>query len=55
MLGKSLGQALAADRPEDFVIPFEVPKRKMWPGQFAFSVQRFGVPVFRVADRLNLI
>ena len=55
MLGKSLGQALAADRPDHFIMPFDVPKRKMWPGQFAFSVQRIAVPGLRIADRLNVI
>lgn len=55
LLGKSLGQALAADRPDDFVMPFVAPKRRLWPGQFAFSVQRIGVPMLRIADRLNLI
>lgn len=55
LLGKSLGQALAADRPDDFVMPFVAPKRRMWTGQLAFSVQRIGVPLLRFADRLNLI
>lgn len=55
MLGKSLGQVLAADRPDDFVMPFRAPKRRMWPGQFAFGVQRIGVPALRIADRLKLV
>jgi hypothetical protein len=55
LIGKSLGQALAADRPDDFHMPFDVPKRKIWPGRFAFSVQRIGVPALRIADRLNLV
>ena len=55
LLGKSLGQALAADRPDDFVMPFVAPKRRIWPGQFAFSVQRIGIPILRMADRLKLI
>ncbi len=54
LLGKSLGESLAADRPDDFVMPFVAPKRKMWPGQFAFAVRRVGVPALRLADRLNL-
>lgn len=54
LLGKSLGQALAADRPDDFVMPYLAPRRRLWPGQFAFSVQRVGVPALRIADRLNL-
>ena len=54
MLGKSLGQALAADRPDDFVMSYVAPKRRMWPGQFDFVIRRVGVPALRLADRLNL-
>jgi glycine/D-amino acid oxidase-like deaminating enzyme len=55
MLGKSLGQALAADRPDDFVLPFTPPRQVAWPGQFSFVVRRLGVPAGRLADRLKLI
>lgn len=55
MLGKSLGHALAADRPDDFVLPLKKPVAVQIPGLFSFQVRRLGVPALRVADRLGLV
>jgi glycine/D-amino acid oxidase-like deaminating enzyme len=55
LLGKSLGHALANDRPDDFVMPMTIPKTVRWPGRFDFTVRRVGVPALRIADRLGLV
>jgi len=55
MLGKSLGHALAADSPDDFVMPIEESSRVRWPGLFSFVTRRFGLPAGRLADQLGLI
>jgi glycine/D-amino acid oxidase-like deaminating enzyme len=54
LLGKSLGHALADDRPDDFVMPMTTPKAARWPGQFDFTIRRLGVPALRLAERLGL-
>jgi len=55
LLGKSLGLALANDRPDDFVMPMTTPKPVRWPSQFDFTIRRLGVPALRIVDRLGLV
>jgi len=55
VLEKSLGHALAAPRPEDFIMPIAEPKRVHWPGRFSFVVRRLGVPAARSAARFGVI
>jgi glycine/D-amino acid oxidase-like deaminating enzyme len=55
LLGRSLGHALADDRPDDFVVPMSSPKPVRWPGLFDFTIRRLGVPALRAADRVGLV
>lgn len=55
MLGKSLGHALAADKPENFIMPIATPDLVRWPRLFSFQIRRVGIPALRVAERFGLV
>ncbi|MNF35742.1 Gamma-glutamylputrescine oxidoreductase [compost metagenome] len=55
MMGANLAQALASDRPQDFLLPLETPQAVQFPGLFETKIRRVLIPAARLADRLNLV
>ncbi|MBT8766013.1 NAD(P)/FAD-dependent oxidoreductase [Metapseudomonas boanensis] len=55
MMGANLGQALASDRPQDFLLPLETPQAVHFPGLFETKIRRVLIPAARWADKLNLV
>ncbi|WP_280291732.1 FAD-dependent oxidoreductase [Pseudomonas sp. BN417] len=55
MMGANLAQALASDRPQDFLLPLETPQAVRFPGLFETKIRRVLIPAARWADRLDLV
>ena len=54
LLGMNLAQAIAAERPQDLLIPVDVPSAVRFPGWFEFKIRYLMVPAARLADRFGL-
>lgn len=55
LLGMDLARALAADRPDDALLPLEQPQAVRLPGRFETKIRRVLIPAARLADRLDLV
>ena len=55
LLGMNLAHAIAAERPQDLLMPVERPASVRFPGLFEFKIRHLAIPVARVADRFGLV
>lgn len=53
VLGMNLAHAIAADRPDDMLLPLETPVAVHRPGRFEFKIRRVMIPSARLIDRLT--
>lgn len=54
LLGMNVAQAIAAERPQDLLMPVEAPSTVRHPGWFEFKVRYLMIPAARLADRFGL-
>ncbi len=54
LLGMNLAQAIAADRPQDLLMPVDAPSAVRFPRWFEFKTRYLMVPAARLADRFDL-
>lgn len=52
LLGRNVAQAIAEERPQDFVLPLRVPQPVRFPRLFEFKVRYLLVPAARWLDRV---
>jgi glycine/D-amino acid oxidase-like deaminating enzyme len=52
LLGHNVAQALAEERPQDFVLPLRTPRAVRFPRLFEFKIRHLLVPAARWADRV---
>lgn len=55
LLGMNLAHAIAAERPQDLLMPVERPASVRFPRLFEFKIRHLAIPAARVADRFGLV
>ncbi len=55
LLGMNVAQAIAAERPQDLLMPVERPAAVRFPRWFEFKIRHLAIPAARVADRFGLV
>lgn len=54
-LGMNVAQAIAAERPQDLLLPIEAPKAVLFSRLFDIKTRHVLIPLARMAERLGLV